>query len=67
VAEDEPRPAEDALHLQLEDRRIGVHRAMHAVGLDQHRQPLAVEGAHGRRDRKPGGYDKGVAGYYRRP
>ena len=36
MSEHQPGAAEDALELQLEDRRIGVHRAMHAVGLHQH-------------------------------
>ena len=38
VAEHQPCAGEDALELQLEDRRVGVHGAMHAVGLHQHRE-----------------------------
>ena len=33
VTQHQPRASEDALHLELEDRRIGIHRAMHAVRL----------------------------------
>src|SRR5581483_9242907 len=40
VAEHQPRAAEDALELELEDRRIGIEGAMHAVGLHQHRELL---------------------------
>src|SRR5262249_34028844 len=38
VSEHQPGAAEDALHLELEDRRIGVHRAVHAIRLHQHRE-----------------------------
>src|SRR5207247_9189369 len=43
VPEDQPGAAEDALHLEFEDRRIGVHRALHPVGLHQHRKLFAVQ------------------------
>jgi hypothetical protein len=35
VAEDEPRAPEDAIQLEIEQRGIGVDRAMDTVGLDQ--------------------------------
>ena len=40
VAEHQPRAAEDALHLELEDRGVGVERAVHAIRLHQHRELL---------------------------
>ena len=35
MADEYPQPAEDALHLQIEHIGIGVHPAVHLVGLDQ--------------------------------
>ena len=48
VPEHQPRAAEDALQLELEDRRVGVQRAVHAVGLHQHRELLV--GGHAKID-----------------
>ncbi|MSQ64406.1 MAG: FAD-dependent oxidoreductase, partial [Betaproteobacteria bacterium] len=45
VPKNQPGAAEDALHLQLEDHGIGVHRAMHTVRLHQHCE-LFVAGHH---------------------
>src|SRR5262249_24085420 len=44
----EPGAAEDALHLELEDRGIGIDVAVHAAGLDQLRDVIGVSVAHGR-------------------
>ncbi len=40
VAEHQPGAAEDARHLEREDFRVGVHAAVHAVGLHQHGELL---------------------------
>ena len=40
VADIDPGDAEDALQLELEDRRIGVDLPVHAAGLDERRQIL---------------------------
>jgi hypothetical protein len=48
VAEHQPGAAEDALQLELEDPRIGVHRAVHAIGLHEKRQALAIKRTHSR-------------------
>jgi NitT/TauT family transport system ATP-binding protein len=48
VAEHQPRAAEDALHLELEDRRVSIYGAVHAVGLHQHCEAFPVGRFHGR-------------------
>ena len=40
VADIDPGDAEDALHLELEDGRIGVDLPMHPAGLNEARQVL---------------------------
>ena len=41
MADIDPGDAENALQLELEDRRIGVNLPVHAAGLDERRQILA--------------------------
>jgi hypothetical protein len=43
----ERRAREDALHLEIEDARVGVHRAVYPVGLDQHGELLVAGQAPG--------------------
>ena len=47
VAEQQPGPAEQALHLELEHVRIGVDGAVDAVGLDQSGDVVGAERRHG--------------------
>ena len=47
MADEQPRLAEDALHLELEDVRIGVDVAVHATGLDEAGDVIGMSVAHG--------------------
>ena len=40
MADIDPGDAENALQLELEDRRIGINLPVHAAGLDERRQIL---------------------------
>ena len=51
MSEHQPGTAEDALELQLEDRRIRIYGAMHAVGLHQHCELFV--GGHAKIDELP--------------
>src|SRR5262249_4936508 len=46
VAEQQPGPAEQPLHLELEHLRIGVDRAVDAIGLDQSGDVVGAERRH---------------------
>src|SRR5262249_27917809 len=46
VPEQQPRPAEQPLHLELEHLRIGVDRAVDAIGLDQSGDVVGAERRH---------------------
>jgi hypothetical protein len=45
VANINPSDTEDALELELEDRRIGIDLPVHAAGLDERREVLGHEGS----------------------
>jgi len=46
VAEQQPGPAEQPLHLELEHVRIGVNGAVDAIGLDQSDDVVGAERRH---------------------
>ena len=45
VTKDQPRAGKDPVHLELEQRGIGIDRTMNAVGLDQRLDGLDVHGS----------------------
>jgi hypothetical protein len=46
VSQHQPGPAEETVHLQLEQRRVGVDGPVDAVGLDEALDGLDVEGVY---------------------
>src|SRR6266540_2127588 len=60
VPQHQPGAAKDALHLEIEHPGVGIHRAVHAVRLHQHAEPLAAKHSLAVR-RSHGAYGKGIA------